>query len=237
VIGINFFITLAVSGVMNTLFLSNIPYKQYLAYLAAVATIGFYVLYTQLNGVPSYALVGDASATDSFRDIFVLGLIAGCVTFGGAYTTLPFIYAQAVTKGGWLTDKEFLDALAITNVMPTPLVSFVTMVGWFGNGPIGSILMTIGIFLPAFSFTIIGHKFFEEFVHNPVIEPFLDGVSSAVIGLLLFTAFQFLLVVKSGIDACVFLLSMAAIFTYKDKYTQPVTIAMAAIAGQVLYRT
>jgi chromate transporter len=96
--------------------------------------------------------------------------------------------------------------------------------------------MTIGIFLPAFSFTIIGHEFFESFVHNPMIESFLDGISSAVIGLLMFTAFQFLAVIETGIDATVFLLVFAAIFTFKDKYTQPITILIAAIAGQILYR-
>jgi chromate transporter len=58
--------------------------------------------------------------------VFVLGLIAGLVTFGGAYTALPFIYSSAVTSGGWLTSGQFLDALAITNTMPTPLVCFVT---------------------------------------------------------------------------------------------------------------
>jgi chromate transporter len=236
VIGINFFITLGVSGIMNAIFSSQIPFKRPFAYLWALGTIGFYVLYTQLNGAPGNALIGDSSSTTSLKDIFTLGLIAGCVTFGGAYTTLPFIYAQAVTKGGWLTDKQFLDALAITNIMPTPLVSFVTMIGWFGAGPVGSILMTVGIFLPAFSFTVIGHNFFEGFVHNPLTESFLDGVSAAVIGLLMFTAFQFLAVIESGIDATVFLLAFAAIFTYKDKYTQPIVILVAAIAGQVLYK-
>ncbi len=73
-----------------------------------------------------------------FSLIFILllfsGLIAGMVTFGGAYTTLPFIYAAAVQTGGWLSQRAFLDAIAITNMMPTPLVMFVTLVGYVGHG-------------------------------------------------------------------------------------------------------
>jgi len=65
------------------------------------------------------------------------GLIAGMVTFGGAYTTLPFIYAAAVQSGGWLSQRAFLDAIAITNMMPTPLVMFVTLVGYVGHGVLG----------------------------------------------------------------------------------------------------
>ena len=74
----------------------------------------------------------------------------------GAYTTLPFIYAVAVTKGQWLTNQQFLDAVALVNVTPTPLVSFVTLVGWIGHDIGGAILITLGIFIPAMSFTFIG---------------------------------------------------------------------------------
>ena len=76
-----------------------------------------------------------------------LGLIAGMVTFGGAYTTLPFIYAAAVQSGGWLSQRAFLDAIAITNMMPTPLVMFVTLVGYVGHGVIGTYFVYILIYI------------------------------------------------------------------------------------------
>jgi putative chromate ion transporter len=240
VIGLNFFITLAVCGIMNVFFHSTLPHSDYIAYLIGAATIGFFVLYVALNGVPSPNLIGgDLSAGGDGTDysaLFVLGLIAGLVTFGGAYTTLPFIYTVAVTNGKWLTDTEFLDAVALVNVSPTPLVSFVTLVGWIGNGIGGAILMLIGIFLPAMSFTLIGHEYFEKMVDNPYLQPFLDGVSSAVIGLLVQTAFQFLHdVIKIPIDAVVFSLTFWALFHFTHIYTQPLIIIAAAIAGQVLY--
>mmetsp|Transcript_4783 Transcript_4783/g.4279 ORF Transcript_4783/g.4279 Transcript_4783/m.4279 type:complete len:477 (-) Transcript_4783:41-1471(-) len=239
VINLNFFISLAVCGVMNFLFHSKIPHSTILAYFISACTIGFFILYVEENGAPSPNLIGGNINTvsgTSFSSLFILGLIAGLVTFGGAYTTIPFIYNAAVENGKWLTQRQFLDAVALVNVAPTPLVSFVALVGWIGHGFGGSILMLIGIFLPAMSFTIIGHEYFEKLVDNSFIQPFLDGVSSAVIGLLLQTAFQFIKnVVETGIDAVVFSLTFWALFHFTDKFTQPVIIIAAAIAGQILY--
>lgn len=239
VIGLNFFISLAVCGFMNLFFHARLPYSDYFAYLIGAATIGFFILYVALNGVPSPNLIGGSLGSGdgrSFGALFVLGLIAGCVTFGGAYTTLPFIYDAAVKTGQWLTNQEFLDAVALVNVTPTPLVSFVTLVGWIGNGIGGAALMLVGIFLPAMSFTVIGHEYFEAVVDNPYIQPFLDGVASSVIGLLLQTAFQFVRDVSiEAIDAVVFALSFWALFHFTDKYTQPIIILGAAMAGQILY--
>jgi chromate transport protein ChrA len=215
-------------------------YKQLIGYLIAATTIGFFVLYCQIQGVPSGNLVGGNAAKDyvstDYSSLFVLGLIAGCVTFGGAYTTLPFIYSVAVISGQWLTDRQFLDAIAITNMLPTPLVSFVIIVGFIGHSIGGAILMCIGIFLPAFSFTIIGHEFFQAVVDNKYVEPYLDGIASAIIGLLAFTCFQFLKsVISEGLDAVVFLLAFSTLFSFTNKYTQPITLIVASIAGQVLY--
>jgi chromate transporter len=96
--------------------------------------------------------------------------------------------------------------------------------------------MTVGIFLPAFSFTMIGHEFFEALVDNKYIEPFLDGVGAAVIGLLALTAFQFVKsVIETGMDSVLFLLAFASLFHFTDKFTQPLVLVVAAIAGQVVY--
>jgi chromate transporter len=115
-------------------------------------------------------------------------------------------------------------------------VSFVVLPGFVGNGIGGAIVITIGIFLPAFSFTIIGHEILESVMENKLFEPFLDGVGVGVIGLLLQTCFLFLrAAVFSPVDACVFYLATQASFHFTDKYTQPLILITAAIAGQALY--
>jgi chromate transport protein ChrA len=77
-------------------------------------------------------------------------------------------------------------------MLPTPLVSFVATIGFIGGGIGGSILMLIGIFTPATFFPIIGHEILQKLVDNELVQPFLDGVAAAVLGLLLQTAFQVL---------------------------------------------
>jgi chromate transporter len=58
--------------------------------------------------------------------IFVTGLIAGLITFGGAYTTIPFLREAAVIVGAWMTEQQFIDGLGIVQVLPTPLVMITT---------------------------------------------------------------------------------------------------------------
>ena len=69
--------------------------------------------------------------------IFELGLIAGLVTFGGAYTTLPFIYSTAVVSAGWLSPQQFLDAVAIVNMVSCALLDDAFM-----SSPLGPFVLT-----------------------------------------------------------------------------------------------
>ena len=243
VIQLNFFISISVAGFM-TLAVELLddhktlgPYKEAFAVFISCFAIGWYILYVQYAGFPQGSLIGGGKVGDTtIGGLFVLGLIGGLVTFGGAYTMLPFIYTAAVSNGGWLSEGAFLDAIAICNALPTPLVSFLVLPGFVGGGIGGAIVITIGVFLPAFSFTIIGHEFFEALVQRRYVSIFLDGVAGGVIGLLLQTCFQFLrATVTRPVDACIFTLALFASFTFTHKFTQPLIILTAAIAGQALY--
>jgi chromate transporter len=90
-------------------------------------------------------------------EIFGEGLKAGLLTFGGAYTVIPFLQESAVDAHGWLTAGEFVDGLAMSGVLPAPLIIFSTFVGYLAGGLSGALLMTLGIFLPAFVFPIFLH--------------------------------------------------------------------------------
>jgi chromate transport protein ChrA len=104
-------------------------------------------------------------------------LVAGSLSFGGAYTAIPFIQVEAVSKGAWLSQRVFLDCIAIGNVLPAPLVIFVTFVGFQGglynDGGLekafaGAVIITFGMFFPCFVFTIAGHSVLEKLVHFKV---------------------------------------------------------------------
>jgi chromate transporter len=86
--------------------------------------------------------------------IFLEGLKAGLLTFGGAYTVIPFLRDSAVSGHHWLTSGQFVDGLALSGILPAPLIIFSTFVGYLAGGIGGSLAMTFGIFIPAFVFPI-----------------------------------------------------------------------------------
>ncbi len=117
-------------------------------------------------------------------EIFWEGLKAGLLTFGGAFTVIPFLHDAAVEGRHWLTDSQFVDGLAMGGVLPAPLIIFSTFVGYIAGGLTGSLAMTVGIFIPAFVFPIFFHRFLVAVADNRRIRPFLLGVAAGVIGLI-----------------------------------------------------
>ena len=117
-------------------------------------------------------------------EIFWEGLKAGLFTFGGAFTVIPFLHDAAVEGRHWLTESQFVDGLALGGVLPAPLIIFSTFVGYIAGGLIGSLAMTLGIFMPAFVFPIFFHRFLVAVADNRRIRPFLLGVAAGVIGLI-----------------------------------------------------
>jgi chromate transporter len=116
--------------------------------------------------------------------IFLEGLKAGLLTFGGAYTVIPFLRQGAVVQHHWLTNSQFVDGLAMSGVLPAPLIIFSTFVGYVAGGLTGALVMTVGIFLPAFIFPIFLHRYLVAVAENKRLHPFLIGVAAAVIGLI-----------------------------------------------------
>ena len=148
--------------------------------------VGF-AIYVVFRGVPSpLALALGIARTPSLINLFVLGLVAGSLSFGGAYTAIPFVQVEAVLLGGWLPQGVFLDCIAIGTILPAPLVIFATFVGFqgglvdrgLGHAFAGAVIITLGMFFPCFLFTIAGHDLLEKLVHNKVRISFLSLLAS-----------------------------------------------------------
>ncbi|MFN2612265.1 MAG: chromate efflux transporter [Solirubrobacterales bacterium] len=129
-------------------------------------------------------VVASAVTLGLHAQIFSEGLKAGMLTFGGAYTVIPFLQDSAVNGHHWLTDSQFVDGLAISGSLPAPLIIFSTFVGYLAGGLAGGLLMTLGIFLPAFILPIFFHRALVGIAENERLRPFLLGVAAAVIGLI-----------------------------------------------------
>ena len=87
------------------------------------------------------------------------------LTFGGAYTAIPFVRHDAVGHG-WVSEGQFLDSLALSGVIPAPLIIFATFVGYLAGGLAGALAITAGIFLPAFSFALLFYDRLERVIEN-----------------------------------------------------------------------
>jgi chromate transporter len=245
VMGINFFIILLWCG-LEALFLIEFPkgnnrIKGTLGYVFAVLMVFIlivsYVIFVYYLGKPESSVLGSNVITSNqLYDLFLLGLLAGLLTFGGAYTAIPFVQQSAVINGGWLPNDVFLDGIAIAAVLPAPLVIFNTFVGYYGGELPGALLMTLGVFLPAFSFTLIGHEFFEKATKVKFIMTFLDGVTAGAVGLIGTSAFVILQNTATNIpSALIFTISLGATYIFLHRYTNMVVVVIAAIAGQIFF--
>src|SRR5205085_8257022 len=121
--------------------------------------------------------------------LFLAGLKGGLLTFGGAYTAIPYVRADTVGRG-WLGDGVFLDGVALANVLPAPLVIFATFVGYVAGGLPGALAATLGMFLPAFSFSMVFFERLEAVVEHSRLHRTLDGVAAAAVGVIAATLVQ-----------------------------------------------
>jgi len=170
--------------------------------------------------------------------IFLEGLKAGLLTFGGAYTVIPFLQQASVDNHHWLTDGQFVDGLAIGGVLPAPLIIFATFVGYIAGGLSGALLMTLGIFLPAFVFPIFLHRYLVAIAENPRIRPFLLGVTAGVVGLIAAVTVQIL--DTSVVDLYTAILAVAAfavLYRFHGKLTVLYVVLGCGAIGALLQAT
>ena len=177
------------------------------------------------------------AAAPGLLALFVYGLRSGLLTFGGAYTAIPFLQHDAVVTGAWMTNQQFLDGLALSSILPAPLIIFSTFVGYLGGGPLGALVLTAGIFLPAFSFTLIGHNFFEEkFIENKAAHAFLDGVTAGVVGLIAATTIGLFQTAVTDLPSlAIFITALLALYRWKAKAIIPLVMLGAGVLGLLFY--
>ena len=240
-VGTPFWLTLPIAGLVY-MFATRRQRVTAGLLMAVLVGLGLYFAWVTFAGPVGGDAVSAqpvANQEPSLLDLFISGLKAGLLTFGGAYTVIPFLRADAVGNG-WMTDAQFLDGLALSGILPAPLIIFSTFIGYFGGGPLGAIVMTIGIFLPAFSFSLFFHDQLERLVDNEKIKTFLEGISAAVVGLIAATTLELgqkTLVNVPGvvIPLAIFAVALALLYVFKAKTTILWVVLAAAGAGLVLF--
>jgi chromate transporter len=171
-----------------------------------------------------------AAVTFSLPLLFLTFLKIGAVLYGSGYVLLAFLHADFVSKLGWLTDRQLIDAVAIGQVTPGPVFTTATFIGYILAGVPGAVLATLAIFLPSFVFVAISGPFIPRIRSSPWAGALLDGVTIASLGLMVGVTLQ--LGASALIDpltVIIVLISLALIWRYRTNSTW--LIAGGAAAG------
>jgi chromate transporter len=243
ILGVHFLVTLLVAGAAYGLVARGFraPALALMAlFLAGSVVYGVAVQgsHDVLQGAIGGANVPESarSASASGGELLGSGLRAGLLTFGGAYTAIPFVQHDAVVSGGWMTNRQFLDGLALSGILPAPLIIFSTFVGYVAGGPLGSLAMTVGIFAPAFGFTLLGHRYLERLIANRAVHAFLDGVTAGVVGLIAATTLAlFPVAIRSLPALLIFGAALAALYACNARTAVALIVIGSGVVGLLLF--
>lgn len=158
---------------------------------------------------------------------------AALVTFGGAYTVLPYMREQFVREKGWVGDAQIADALALAETTPGPLISFGIFLSYLAGGLTGAVVGGLFLFLPSFVLVLGLGRHIEKVERVPRASQFLWGVSAATIGLILAMAAQ---VVPLSIDRPVDAMLAVAAFVALWRFGANILLVVAAGAAVGLAR-
>lgn len=190
-------------------------------------------------GLPAMIWIGAGAVTIGLTgEIFLEGLKAGLLTFGGAYTVVPFLHDSALSGHGWLTESQFVDGLAIGGILPAPLIIFATFVGYLAGGLAGALVITLGIFIPAFVFPIFFHRQLVAIAENERLHLFLLGVAAGVVGLIAAVTVE--IVEASVVDVYTAALALGAFLAlnrWHGKLTVLYVVLSCGAIGAVLQQT
>jgi chromate transporter len=114
---------------------------------------------------------------------------AGAFVFGSGLAIVPFLHGGVVTDFQWLSEQQFLDAVAVAMITPGPVVITVAFIGYLVAGPLGATIAAIGVFVPCYLLVVIPARYFQRAVHDPRVKAFVDGVTVAAAGAIAGAAF------------------------------------------------
>jgi len=193
---------------------------------------------------PAFALLpvapGIAASLGSPASVGVLWKIltyfagASLFVFGSGLAIVPFLYGGVVRQFHWLTERQFIDAVAVSMITPGPVVITVAFIGYLVAGLAGAILAAVGVFLPVYLITVLLAPRFHRVAKNQQVKAFVDGVTAAATGAIAGAAV--ILGRRALVDVPTILIALAtlALLLAPKKIPEPVLILAAGLIGLVL---
>jgi len=180
------------------------------------------------------AAIGMFAVNGTLLQIFVYFAKAGMFVFGSGLAVVPFLYGGVVQGHHWLTDHQFVDAVAVAMITPGPVVITVAFIGYLVAGVAGATAAALGIFLPVYLVVVLLAPSYKRWAKNPQLNAFVRGVTAAATGAI--AGAVVVLARRSVYDlptVVICLLSLAVLFRWK--VPEPVLIACAAVVGLLLH--
>ncbi len=183
--------------------------------------------------VPVLAQLGPAATSSSLLGKLLLFFLkAGSLTFGSGLVIVPFLEQGLVQQFGWLDQRQFLIAVAIGMISPGPVVITATFVGYLVAGFWGSVVSTIGIFLPSFLLVLIVAPMLARHRGNPNVQGFVKGAYAAAIGTILGACILLgRVAIGDWLTVLIGVVSLAILFRWK--VSNPLLIAATAVVGLI----
>jgi chromate transporter len=191
--------------------------------------------------LPSPAWLALASASPT--SMGVLGTLfwfftqAGLVVFGSGLAVVPYLHGGVVQQFGWLTERQFLDAVAVSMITPGPVVITVAFIGYLVAGLPGAVVAAIGIFLPTWLTVVVAAPHFHRVAANRSVKAFVDGVTAAATGAIAGAAF--VLGRRALIDAPTVIIALVTfgLLFMRKRLPEPALILAAGTVGLLIHRT
>jgi chromate transporter len=187
-----------------------------------------------ITAAPVLAQIAPVASGSTLGKLLLFFLKAGSLTFGSGLVIVPFLEQGLVQQYGWLDQRQFLIAVAVGMISPGPVVITATFVGYLVAGFWGSLVSTIGIFLPSFILVLVAAPLLAKYRGNPNVQGFVKGAYAAAIGTILGACILLgRIAIGDWLTALIGILSLAILFRWK--VNNPLLIAATAVIGLVAY--
>jgi chromate transporter len=169
--------------------------------------------------------------------LFLFFLKAGAFVFGSGLAIVPFLYGGVVAKFHWLTERQFVDAVAVAMITPGPVVITAAFIGYLVAGPLGAVLAAGAVFAPPYFIVLFGAPYYRRFAQNRQVKAFVQGVTAAAVGAI--AGAVFILARRSLMDiptVPIGVVTLAALM-FTKRIPEPVAILAAGAIGILLHRS
>jgi chromate transporter len=175
------------------------------------------------------------AATGELWTLFWFFAKAGAVIFGSGLAIVPFLHGGVVQGFHWLTEAQFLDAVAVSMITPGPVVITVAFIGYLVAGTTGATVAAAGVFLPVYLFVVLPAPYFRRFAANPRLHAFVDGVTAAATGAIAGAAFVLGRRALSDGGAIAICLVTFAVISTARRIPEPLVIVAAGVVGYLAH--